>query len=219
MKDSKMISETLDIPKGFILFISGVPGVGKTTTSYELLKQFSNFRIIEETDILRDALRGYNDLLIETGGKPLRDMLNSMTIHDHTKLLSLSDAKEQCTIMRKPLENIVARQQRKGISSIINGVHIVPEVLKDLSDNPRVLFVNLFINSEEVLNDRLTKRDPLSYMVQHVPFIFQSNLDLFNSTKRMVNLYGNSFCNIDVTEQNVDATLREIIICISKKLS
>lgn len=27
-------SENIEIPKGFILFISGVPGVGKTTVSY-----------------------------------------------------------------------------------------------------------------------------------------------------------------------------------------
>ena len=48
-----------------IFLISGVPGVGKTTLSYELLKRFSTFRIIQETDLIREILRGYNEYLQE----------------------------------------------------------------------------------------------------------------------------------------------------------
>ena len=51
------------IPDGLIVFISGVPGVGKTTISYELLKNIGKFRIIEETDLVREILRGYNNYL------------------------------------------------------------------------------------------------------------------------------------------------------------
>ena len=51
------------IPEGFVLFISGVPGVGKTTISYELLKKINAFRIIEETDLIREILLGYNEYL------------------------------------------------------------------------------------------------------------------------------------------------------------
>lgn len=36
----------MGIPNGFILFLSGVPGVGKTTLSYQLLKQYDGFRIM-----------------------------------------------------------------------------------------------------------------------------------------------------------------------------
>ena len=49
--------ECFEIPEGFIVFISGVPGVGKTTISYELLKRCNSFRIIEETDLIREVLR------------------------------------------------------------------------------------------------------------------------------------------------------------------
>ena len=47
--------------KNLILLISGVPGAGKTTISYELLKKMDYFRIVQETDILREIIRGYND--------------------------------------------------------------------------------------------------------------------------------------------------------------
>lgn len=218
MEEMKLSMKNINIPKGFILFISGVPGVGKTTISYELLKQFQDFRIIEETDILRDALRGYNDMLVEKFGQAYKYSLSEVEIFDNKKLLSLNEAKQQCTIMKKSIENIIARQQRKGISSIINGVHIVPEVLMDLSTNSRILFVNLYINNKEVLCDRLTKRDPESYMLQHIPFIFQSNNDLFLSTQKMSQLSNNSFYNLDVTSSSINETISQIINCINTKI-
>lgn len=164
--------ENRQISKGFILFISGVPGVGKTTISYKLLKKFNEFRIIEETDILRDALRGYNETLILKYGQSIKEMLNNIHIYDNTKLLSFSEAKQQCMIMKKSIENIVARQKRKGIATIINGVHIVPEILKDLADLSHILFVNLYVSNEEILYERIKSRDPQSYMLQHISHLF-----------------------------------------------
>lgn len=218
MTDNIPTALDLDIPKGFILFISGTPGVGKTTTSYELLKRFSCFRIIEETDILRDALRGYNELLNEKCGAFFQSLLGDVEIYDHKKLLTLAEAKQQCAIMKKPLENIILRQQRKGISSIVNGVHIVPETLGSFASNPKVVFVNLYISNEQALYKRLLDRDPESYMLHHTPFIFRNNLDLFFSTEKMAKLNPYTFHNIDVTEQNIEETLRKIIACIHKKV-
>lgn len=36
MEENRLNNLKLEIPKGLIVFISGVPGVGKTTISYEL---------------------------------------------------------------------------------------------------------------------------------------------------------------------------------------
>ena len=206
------------IPKGFILFISGVPGVGKTTVSYELLKRFHEFRIIEETDILRDALRGYNEMLIERHGQKMQSALKDTEIYDHTILLSFDEAQKQCMIIKKSIENIVARQQRKGISSIINGVHIIPEVLKDLAYNRNIIFINLYVSSEDILSQRLTNRDPESYMLQYIPFIYQSNNDLYSSTKNLTLLSDTSFYNIDVTLINIEDTIAQISESILTKL-
>lgn len=218
MLDNNLGATNLDIPKQFILFVSGVPGVGKTTVSYELLKRFRDFRIIEETDILRDALRGYNELLIQKFGQLLKSMLNEIEITDHTKLLTLSDAQQQCMIMKKSVENIVARQQRKGIPSIINGVHIVPETLKNLAENPFIAFINLYVSDEDVLRSRIENRNPTSYMLQHIPFIFQTNLDLYFSTEKLVHLPNNAFHNVEVSALSIDETLFNVIKCIHKKI-
>lgn len=216
MKDNNITN--FKVPDGFVLFISGVPGVGKTTISYKLLKNFNEFRIIEETDILRDALRGYNEFLIDKLGTSLKSIIDKIEIFPNTKLLTLTEAKLQCDIMKKPIENIVARQQRKGISSIINGVHIIPEVLKELANNSKIVFINLFISTPDVLCNRLTHRDPNSYMLQHIPFIFQTNIDLFNSTENLKLINYKSFFNIDITSLDIDQTLSAIVQCIQLKI-
>lgn len=199
------------IPKGFILLISGVPGVGKTTISYTLLKHCSPFRIIKETDILRDSLRGYNAMLFEKYGPALKTLLYDLEIYDNMKLLSLSEAKQQCLLMKKSLEYTIARQQRKGIATIINGVHIVPETLVDLLNNPNIMFINLYVTSEENLYQRLLKRDPESYMLQHIPFIYKTNIDLFHSTKKLTSSYNKHIYNIDVTSMSIKDTSTEIL--------
>ena len=64
------------------------------------------------------------------------------------KLLSFTEVSLQCTHMKKSIIKIIERQQRKGISTIINGVHIVPEILAELGEKKNIIFINLFISDE-----------------------------------------------------------------------
>ena len=205
------------IPNGLILLISGVPGVGKTTVSYNLLKQLPEFRIIEETDILRDALRGYNAMLFEKYGTALEEILKDTEIYSNQKLLSFSEAKQQCLLMKTSIEYIIARQQRKGICTIINGVHIVPEALAELLNNPLIRFVNLYVSNEEKLQERLGKRDPNSYMLEHITFIYNTNIDLLNSTQKLADVHKHSIFNIDVTSLDVDMTIQQVLTYITDR--
>jgi len=205
------------IPNGLILLISGVPGVGKTTISYNLLKQLPEFRIIEETDILRDALRGYSAMLVQKYGTALEEILRDTEIYSNQKLLSFSEAKQQCCLMKTSIEYIIARQQRKGICTIINGVHIVPEVLVELLNNPLIRFVNLYVTSEENLQERLKKRDSSSYMLQHIPFIYNTNIDLLNSTQKLASVHSHSVFNINVTSLDVDMTIQQVLTYITSQ--
>lgn len=154
----------INIPGGLILFISGVPGVGKTTISYELLKRIEQFRIIEETDLMRDILRGYNDFLTKEFGSRASIIFDSIKISDHNKLLTLDEAKAQCRIMKNSIEQIVLRQQRKSIATIINGVHIIPEILQEITSYSNVIFINLYISDE--------KKDIPSHIRERPQFIY-----------------------------------------------
>ena len=118
--------------------------------------------------------------------------------------------------MRFSFEYIVGRQKRKGIPSIINGVHIIPEVLNGLAENQDIIYINLYIHSEQALYTRLVNRNPESYMINHVPFIFQTNLDLHASTERLSKKFPYTFNNIDITDLSIDDTICRITQLIYK---
>lgn len=208
----------IDIPDGFIVFISGVPGVGKTTISYELLKRFDKFRIIEETDLIREVLRGYNKFLINEYGSDISFIFDKINITDHTKLLSLDEAIEQCQFMKNSFEEIIARQQRKGIATIINGVHIIPEILNGIAKNYNIIYINLYVNNEQELYQRILNRNPTSYMLKHIPFIFNTNNDLYLSTDKLIKKTSNIF-NIDITDLSIDDTIEKITYCMYHKIN
>lgn len=190
------------LPKNLIVLISGIPGVGKTTISNELLINYKYFRLVEETDVLRDILRGYNQFL-SSEYKIIID-----NIYSHNKFLTYQMAKEQCRVMRQSIINIIKRQQRKEIPSIINGVHIIPEELHSYLLSSNIIYINLYIDSEEILWNRLKKRNSQKYKPEFLPLLYQTNLDLKNSIdnlKHKIPCY-----NINVSEKSVCETINEI---------
>lgn len=194
---------TFQLPDDLIVFISGIPGVGKTTISHRLLKEYDQFRIVEETDIIRDALRGYNQHL-----KTEYNSIMTDEIYPHSVFLTYEMARQQCKIMKLPIVNIVDRQRRKKIPSIINGVHIIPEELYAALPSSNIVYINLFINSEEALWDRLKNRNPEKYTRDILPLLFRANLDLNNSLERIPKPY--STYSLDVSSHGINDTMLEI---------
>lgn len=168
-----------ELPSDLVVLISGVPGVGKTTISYKLLKKYNEFRLVEETDIIREVLRGYNNHLSSVYQAPIDNICS------HDIFLSYAMAKQQCKIMKNSIINIVKRQQRKGIASIINGVHIIPEELYFDLSFPNIIYINLYIDSETSLWNRLKKRNPQKYTYDCIPILYQTNKDLNSSLLRL----------------------------------
>jgi 2-phosphoglycerate kinase len=208
----------IKIPEDLVVFISGVPGVGKTTISYELLKAFPQFRIIEETDLIREVLRGYNDYIKNEFGEVAQPLFDKIEIYDHMKFLSFDEAKKQCQIMKNSFEKIVARQQRKGIPSIVNGVHIIPEILDGLAKNRNIIYINLFITNEHDIYNRLKERNPDKYSKNYISLIYKTNIDLYLSTLKLADKAGCIFNSIDVTALNVLETLNEVVECIIRRI-
>ena len=101
------------------------------------------------------------------------------------KFLTFDNAKQQSQLMKASLEKIIMRQQRKGISTIINGVHIVPEALNGINQNVNLCFINLFVSNEAEFNNRLRVRNPDKYTAENISLAFQTNLDLHMSTKKI----------------------------------
>ena len=195
----------------FVLLISGVPGSGKTTISYELLKRYNEFRLIQETDLIREVLRGYNEYLDERFNSLEGQTYN--IIPDHRKMFNYSELKEQCLIMKNSIENIVLRQQRKGIPSIINGVHVIPGVLNGIVQNKGVAYINLYIDRKEILYKRWENRDPNKY-VPYLDVSFETNLLLNQSTLELSKKNPSTFHSINVTNLTIDQIVEKIMAFI-----
>lgn len=192
-----------NLPSDLFLLISGVPGVGKTTVSYELLKTYEEFRLIEETDVIREIIRGYNSYLSSIYA------INPKNIYSHETFLSYEMAKQQCNVMKNSIINIINRQQRKNIPSVINGVHIIPEVLYTDTPFSNILYINLFIDSEQALWNRLKTRDSSKYKYEHIPLIYQTNVDLNDSLNRIPSHLCKRY-SINVTNLSIRETLSKI---------
>ena len=114
----------LQVPKDTIVFISGVPGSGKTTVAYELFKNYCDFRIVEETDIIREILRGYRKHLALMG------ISIPDEITPHNVFLDYATASRQCEYMKEKekrqkenlLTQIVVTLLTITLSSVTNAI-------------------------------------------------------------------------------------------------
>ncbi len=125
-------------------------------------------------------------------------------------------AMQQCHIMKNSIINIVKRQQRKQIPSIINGVHIIPEELYAHTSFPNVLYIILYVDSEEALWKRLKNRDPQKYTYECVPVLYETNVELQNSIQRipekLCRLYSINVSNLSIenTVLRIDTILTSL---------
>ncbi len=199
-----------------ILFISGVPSAGKTTISYELLREIDYFRIVQETDILREILRGYNTYLSEEVSEILSDLTEPAP---HTELLSYERAKIQCTIMKKSIIEIVKRQNRKCIPTIICGVHIIPEILYNNISGNNIKYVNLYFDCEKDLYSHLKIRSHDKYGEKSVSFLFEMNSKLQDNFSFMQSKNPNTFISINVGKLTIKETVTAIIDFLQQQQS
>lgn len=222
----------MQIPGNFILMLSGVPCVGKTTTAYNILKYQPEFRRVSELDIVRTIVRA-----------TIRNIENCQYI-DKKKLQTqymalfyslaerdLSDCKKQSTLLVPYVREIVARQQQRNIPTIIEGLSIIPSTyfcnnqpLKGFEKN--VFFINLFLSDEQEHFQRRYNRckergykDTENQIQKQVSIIRNSkNLELHKETLELSKSVKN-VASIDVSNMNQDAVVSKILEIMDKYLS
>ena len=175
----------MELPSNSIILIAGVPGSGKSTISYELLNTYDEIRIIEETDIIREILLGYNEYLLKS------ERTKYENIYTNDVLMTYDMAASQCEIMKHSLLQIIKRQQRKGIPTIINGVHIVPEILCPFLSYNDLLYITLYLESEAGLRARLETRNQKKYTRESVPLLYEANKALAEKASQLSIKYPN----------------------------
>lgn len=173
--------EKFVLPNDTILFISGTTGVGKSTIARHLLSCLPDFLIIEEFDLIREAIRGHSAYVLQelhknlssqpteyikkTIGPAIIKSMNIDILQKSCSELNYLEMNKQCEILREALKNTCRGLRNKKLPAIIEGENISFEALfgQYRYDNyfvysDKMIFINLYLSDEDEHVVRLKKR-------------------------------------------------------------
>lgn len=150
------------IPKGFIIFITGTNGVGKTTIANKVAKKIGILSVVEVDD-LRETMRSLEEIYRKAGQSDEYRLLSvSSYLSDcieYNEDNKQKNYEEQCKLMTKAIKNVVLRKQNHGQSSIFEGINILPtDLIEHGISADYVLFVDLRVEPPELLKKRLLNK-------------------------------------------------------------
>ena len=206
-----------------------VYSVGKTTTAYNLIKSTTIFRRVSELDIIRTIVRSviheyeHNQHIYEKKQHEYSALFKSIAEND------LDTAKQQSKILIPYVREIVLRQQRRKIPTIIEGTSIIPSTYfvngKPIDGfEKNVVFVNLYISDEAEHYRRRIERCMERDYKTSVDFIYDEikiirknkNTELHLETECLSKIVPNVF-SIDIANKS-EAEVTHYILQLLKKL-
>ena len=150
------------LPEGFLIFITGTNGVGKTTIASRLARKLGITSVVEVTE-LRSALRSRLDLFEEAGKMEEYEQLisSSFMLDEFSEDYNNKENYDyQCEIMTKTIVYEAKRKQKQkhihNIGTIFEGINIIPsKLIREGIPAQYVLFVNLKVEPSTLLKERL----------------------------------------------------------------
>ncbi|MCM1261710.1 MAG: hypothetical protein NC313_03235 [Butyrivibrio sp.] len=145
----------MPIPKDAILMLSGVSCVGKTTVAYEIIKNYPEFRRVSEYDLIRTIVRTAYEYLSEETFVDKDKLTNKYNaLFKSITSSNFEITKSQSEQLLPYVKEIILRQQRRQIPTIIEGTGIIPCIYFP-NDQPlawlskHIIFINLYLSDEE----------------------------------------------------------------------
>lgn len=145
----------MSVPKDAILMLSGVSCVGKTTTAYEIVKNYPEFRRVSEYDLLRTIVRTAYEYLAEEAYLDKDELISKY----NALFKSITNSNFEITKLQSEqllpyVKEIILRQQRRRIPTIIEGTGIIPSTYFPNNQplawlSKHVIFMNLYISDEK----------------------------------------------------------------------
>ena len=150
-----------DPPKAIIILIGGTSGVGKTSVGVAVANLLKISRVAS-TDEIRQVMRLMisSDLMpgLHKSSYSAWEVYPRMTGEDSDPLIPAF--REQANRVTVGVRATIERALEEGTSLVIDGVHLLPELL-DLApykDQATFVFVNLYISDSRMYRDRFVQR-------------------------------------------------------------
>lgn len=145
--------------KPLIILIGGASGVGTSSMAFELANRLRLKNLIS-TDMIREVMR-------KIVSKELSPVIHKSSFDAYesirTPSIRIDSVIEgfisQVDVVNVGVEAIIERSAKEGISTIIEGVHIVPGFIrKDLLENNNIIIFTLTVDDEEAHKQRFYSR-------------------------------------------------------------
>ena len=145
--------------KPLIILIGGASGVGTSSMAFELANRLRLKNLIS-TDMIREIMR-------KIISKELSPVIHKSSFDAHesirTPAIRVDSVIEgfisHVDVVNVGIEAIIERSVKEGISTIIEGVHVVPGFIrKDLMENNNIIVFTLIVSDEEAHKQRFYSR-------------------------------------------------------------
>ena len=201
--------------KPLIILIGGASGVGPSSMDIELASRFRLKNLIS-TDMIREVMR-------KIISKDLSPVIHKSSFDAYESLRTPSIRIDSVVegfishvdVVNVGIEAIIERSVKEGISTIIEGVHIVPGFIKeDLLENNNIIIFTLTVDDEESHKQRFYSRcrqpwvkRSLDRYMENFPTIRKTQKFLVEQAKihdaRIIN-------NVDINE-TIDIMVNDIL--------
>ena len=144
--------------KPLIILIGGASGVGTSSMAFELANRLRLKNLIS-TDMIREVMRKIVSQELSVIHKSRFDAYEAI----RTPSIRIDSVIEgfisHVDVVNVGIEAIIERSVKEGISTIIEGVHIVPGFIrKDLLENNNIIMFTLIVEDEEAHKQRFYSR-------------------------------------------------------------
>ena len=145
--------------KPLIILIGGASGVGTSSMAFELANRLRLKNLIS-TDMIREVMR-------KIVSQELSPVIHKSSFNAYeairTPSIRIDSVIEgfisHVDVVNVGIEAIIERSVKEGISTIIEGVHIVPGFIrKDLLENNNIIMFTLIVEDEEAHKQRFYSR-------------------------------------------------------------
>ncbi|WP_458403506.1 2-phosphoglycerate kinase [Methanobrevibacter sp.] len=172
--------------KPLIILIGGASGVGTSSMAFELANRLRLKNLIS-TDMIREVMR-------KIVSKELSPVIHKSSFDAYESIRTPSIRIDSVIegfishvdVVNVGIEAIIERSVKEGISTIIEGVHIVPGFIKkELTENNNIIIFTLTVDDEEAHKQRFYARCRQPWVKRSLER-YMENFDTIRKTQRFL---------------------------------